>query len=91
MVWGSTKYEEAKSIDIDDAGTSLYICGFSNSEGTLSTAKYDMFVLKMSATNGVISWGRRFGGDANDKANGIAFFNSFVYVVGESDSTNWHP
>ena len=89
IVWGSTKYEEAKSIALDDAQSFLYVCGFTNSEGTISSAKFDMFILKLSVTNGLISWGKRLGGDANDKANGIAYYNGFVYVVGESDSTGW--
>lgn len=65
------------------------MCGFTNSEGSISSAKFDMFILKLSVTNGLISWGKRLGGDANDKANGITYFNGFVYVVGESDSTGW--
>ena len=48
-----------------------------------------MFVIKVVITTGLVSWGRRYGFDNNDKANGLAHAAGFVYLVGESDSTGW--
>lgn len=48
-----------------------------------------MFIIRFVISTGLISWARRFGYDNNDKANAVYHRGSYVYVVGESDSTGW--
>jgi hypothetical protein len=48
-----------------------------------------MVVLRLAISTGLISWAKRIGYDANDKANGIYHYNGFVYITGESDSTGY--
>jgi hypothetical protein len=48
-----------------------------------------MFILKVSTSTGSIKWGKRYGGTSNDKAYGVSYYNSYIYVVGSSDSTGW--
>lgn len=48
-----------------------------------------MFIIRFVISTGLINWARRYGFDNNDKANGVFSRGSFVYVVGESDSTGW--
>lgn len=48
-----------------------------------------MVILKVAADTGVLSWAKRVGSIANDKANGIGIFQGYLYVVGESDSPGW--
>lgn len=67
----------------------FYVSGYSNSVGSLSVASFDMFVLRCYVNSGLVQWGKRFGFDKNDKANGIFQSSGFLYVVGESDSTGW--
>lgn len=87
--WGSSLTETATAIALDEGERFFYVSGYSNSVGTLSINKIDMFVIKFTIATGLISWARRIGYDNNDKANGIFHKNGFVYVVGESDSTGW--
>eukprot|EP00347_Sterkiella_histriomuscorum_P002714 403367090 len=87
--WGSSLSETATAIALDEGEQFFYVSGYSNSVGTLSISKIDMFVLKFSIATGLITWARRIGYDNNDKANGITHNNGFVYVVGESDSTGY--
>jgi hypothetical protein len=87
--WGSSYSETATGIALDESENHFYICGYTNSIGSLSNFKYDIFVLRWVVSTGLIQWGKRFGSDNNDKANALFQRNSFLYVVGESDSTNW--
>ena len=89
IVWGASLEEEATGIVLDDTEKYLFVSGYSNTEGYLSLAKYDMLVMKVLAASGQIQWVKRFGGTGNDKANGIDCMGSYVYVVGEADSPGW--
>lgn len=89
IVWGGTLVETATGIALDSAEKYVYVSGYSNSVGSLASAKYDMLILKFSVSSGLITWGKRFGSTGIDKANGIAYYADYVYVVGESDSPGW--
>jgi hypothetical protein len=67
----------------------VFVSAYTNSEGTLSSAKYDMLILKINTNTGLLVQAKRFGSENNDKANGLTFFNGALYVVGESDSIGW--
>lgn len=64
--WGGSLSETATSIALDPAETYLYVCGYSNSVGTLSVGGYDMFVLKIVISAGLITWAQRIGSSANE-------------------------
>ena len=87
--WGATKSEYATGITLDTAETNFFVSGYSDSIGQLSTSSYDMFIVKFVAATGLVSWARRYGYDGNDLANGIAYYNGFIYLAGQSDSTGW--
>lgn len=88
LVWGGPLTETATSI-ASDLNTFVYVAGYSNSEGTLSTGKYDMFIVQIQASSGAIGWVKRMGSSSNDKANGLTVFGGNLYIVGESDSSGW--
>ena len=87
--WGSTLIEVGTGIALDSSEVYFYICGYSNSVGTLSIAEYDVFVIKWAAATGLVQWAQRFGYNYNDFAYGIYEFSGSVYVTGYSDSTGW--
>jgi hypothetical protein len=89
LVWGGTLTEAATGITVDDSSQFVYVSAYTNSEGTLSSAKYDMLVLKVNANTGILNWARRFGSTNNDKANGLTFYRGNLYVIGDSDSIGW--
>jgi hypothetical protein len=89
LVWGGPITETATGIAVDDSSQFVYVSAYTNSENTLSSAKYDMLVLKINSNTGLLTWAKRFGSGNNDKANGITFFNGNIYVIGDSDSVGW--
>ena len=89
IVWGGPLTETATGIAVDETSENVYISGYTNSEGTLSGFKYDMIVLKLKASTGILIWARRFGGNMNDRAYGLTTYGSSLYIVGESDSPGW--
>ena len=89
LVWGGPLTETATSIAVDDSNSAVYVSGYTNSESTLSSSKYDMLIMKVQANTGMLVWAKRVGSLNNDKANGVSYFNGAVYVVGESDSVGW--
>ena len=89
LVWGGPITETATGIAVDDSSQFVYVSAYTNSENTLSSAKYDMLVLKINTNTGLLTWAKRFGSGNNDKANGITFFNGNLYVIGDSDSVGW--
>jgi hypothetical protein len=52
--WGSTLSETATGIALDDGEKHFYVSGYSNTVGTLSVSKYDMFVIKFVVSTGLI-------------------------------------
>ena len=87
LVWGSNGTETATSIAVDS--DSVYICGSSNSLGSLSVGSFDMFFLKIDATLGQVQSFLRMGWSGNDIANGIAVQGGNVFIVGQSSSPGW--
>ena len=53
--WGSTKTEVATGLSIEDSGSYVYVCGYSNSVPALSYQKNDMFIIKFSS-DGTPTW-----------------------------------
>lgn len=89
IYWGSNLKEEATSISVDNDNKQVYVVGFSESVGTLSSAQQDMIIIKLT-TDLAIQWSRRIGGNKNDKAMGVEYFNNHIYIIGHSDSDNWN-
>jgi DNA-binding beta-propeller fold protein YncE len=89
IVWGGTGYETATGIAIDDDAKYVYVSGYSDSVGSLSIAKEDMFILKISVATNLLTWAKRFGSTSIDRAHGVTWYNDYVYLVGESDSPGW--
>jgi len=82
LVWGGPQAESATGIVVDSS--SVYVCGSSNSLGSLSVGSFDIFLLKIDALRGVLEWALRMGGAGSDIANGIAVLGGTVYMVGQS-------
>lgn len=74
LVWGGQLTETATGIVVDEGQDFIYVSGYTNSEGTLSFSKYDMFIVKVQANAGTLAWAKRMGSMNNDKANGLTHF-----------------
>jgi len=80
LVWGGPQAESATGIAVDS--DFVYVCGSSNSVGTLSLGSFDIFLLKIDAIRGALEWAIRMGGAGSDIANGLAVLGDSVYMVG---------
>ena len=87
LVWGSTMTETATGVATDDKY--VYVSGYTNSVGTISSAKFDMLLMKVDCNTGILQYVKVFGKENNDKINSIAIFKNTIYMVGESDSVGW--
>ncbi len=78
--WGGSNPDQGKAVAVDASGN-VYMTGFTNSFGSGGA---DMFLLKFSSTGGLlnqITW----GGNSDDKTNGIALDSSGnVYITGNT-------
>lgn len=61
----------------------VFSVGYTNSEGA---GGYDAVILEVDPANGDILSTTLFGGEQDDKANGVATDGTDLYVVGESRS-----
>jgi len=83
-------------VTVDGLGN-IYAVGYTNSVNNIATsgafqstfqAVYDVFLIKY-APDGTKLWGTYIGGNSVDRAYGVTFKNGFVYVCGNSFSSNF--
>ena len=79
--------ETATGVATD--GKFVYVSGYTNSVGTISSAKYDMLLIKVDCNTGILQYVKAFGRENNDRINSLAIFKNIVYMVGDSDSAGW--
>jgi predicted SpoU family rRNA methylase len=93
---GGSNDEYANEITIDESGNT-YVTGRTNSLNNIATsgthqgtfsAVFDAFVAKFSPSGNRI-WGTYIGGNSFDRAYGIDYNNGHLYVVGNSNSSNF--
>lgn len=94
--YGGLNDEFSNEITIDELGYT-YVAGRSNSLNNIATsgtyqgtfnAVFDAFVAKFSPSGNRI-WGTYIGGNSFDRAYGIDYNNGHLYVVGNSNSSNF--
>lgn len=84
--WGSTEEESTGDIAVSTDG--VYIAGNTNSP-TLTNGDRDIFLLKLSKTDGSKIFATLFGSTNFEFATSIQVVGSAVYVGGYSGSTGW--
>ena len=80
---GTTGYDEAQGVSVDNAGN-IYVAGFTSGglDGNPNAGGYDFFIIKYD-TGGNRIWTRQFGTQQGDFANGVATDdNGNVFVTG---------
>jgi len=94
--YGGLNDEFANEITIDQDGYT-YITGHTSSLNNIATtgtyqgsfsAVFDAFVAKFTPDGNRV-WGTYFGGNSFDRAYGIDYNNGFLYIVGNSNSSNF--
>jgi hypothetical protein len=94
--YGGLNDEFSNEITIDELGYT-YVTGRSNSLNNIATsgayqgtfnAVFDAFVAKFSPAGDRI-WGTYIGGNSFDRAYGIHYNNGHLYIVGNSNSSNF--
>lgn len=85
--YGGSGYDKAEAISWTDGGENgfLYVTGYQQSE---TAGNYDIFVMKLRASNGNRLWRKHYGGLKSDFARAItAPGDGNVYITGEEYST----
>ena len=82
-IWGGEGGESARSL-ITDGDSIIYIAGKTDSYGSGSN---DIVLLKYNKEGKLLTY-KTWGGPMNDEAHGIALFNNYLYIAGETGSIN---
>jgi len=92
---GGSQSESASSVELDAQGN-IYVQGFTSStnfptfhplQASLA-GNSDAFLAKLNPSGTTLLYSTYFGGSGRDSAVGTADFSGFVWVAGETDSTN---
>ena len=88
--WGSFYggSDNEGTADIDVSTNGLYVVGYTMT-AAMSNGGSDIFILKLSKTDGSKSYAKLFGSTSDDYAIGIQILSSYIYVVGYSNSAGW--
>jgi precorrin-2 methylase len=52
--WGSFATEVATGVSVESGGSYLYVIGYTDSVGTLSNDDYDIFVIMLTSSLGIV-------------------------------------
>jgi uncharacterized delta-60 repeat protein len=86
-IWGGDSTDIARGVALDSSGN-IYVVGETASTG-LTAGSVDQTLVKYDSS-GTLQWSKTWGGDGDDRANGVALDSSGnIYVVGETASTGF--
>ena len=84
--YGGSDNEETGDIDISTNG--LYIAGYTQTSAMTNGGR-DIFILKLSKSDGSKSYAKLYGSTSDDYSVGIQISGGYIYVVGYSNSPGW--
>lgn len=93
VMTASSEYVGGLAVDADgNAYAAMSILGFDPVTIAGTTVTPDLFgnivVMRMAAADGAIEWVKQWGGDGQDRPHALAVGGGFLWVAGESSSSN---
>ena len=86
MFYGGSGNDGTGDIDISTNG--IYIAGYTNTPA-MTNGGYDIFILKLSKTDGSKGYSKLFGSTSDEYATSISVSSGYIYVGAYSSSTGW--
>jgi|GEM_PF-2755219 len=87
-IWGSSSWEEGKSVDIDK-DDNVYVAGYTGGsfDGQSNNGSEDLCLTKYNSS-GTKQWTRIWGSADSDKGNGVSIDNDgYAYIAGSASGS----